>query len=329
MNNKLNKIFVVFMVFALAFTLSGCGQQNTTGKTFIGGTEGLKTSFLPGSPPDRTVDGGQGGFSIVVKAENVGESDIKATEGYVQIWGLDARTYGSSLPDFKKKFSEQSGFGEELRGAVKNFDGTVLNGGVATIELGDLKYGPTIQGDIQQKIWANVCYKYTTKVATQICVKNNVEQALSGNEICTVEGEKSPQNSGAPIHVTSLKESYAGNGKIGLTLQISHVGTGDAFFKDDKLECNDVESNLDRGKVRIKFKDVQVSGRNVPVVCQGVSDGYVRLFKDGSGKETTTLYCTVDVSGSDNVVEVPLDLELGYTYLQHVESDITIRHIAK
>jgi hypothetical protein len=327
--NKLSKAFVVFMIFALAVFVSGCNSKQTVGKTFIGGTEGLKTSFLAGSPPDRTTDGGTGGFTIVVKAENVGESNIDANDGYVQIWGLDASTYGSNLPDFKKTFADQQGFGEELRGAVKNFDGSVLNGGVATIEFGDLKYMPTIQGDIQQKIWANVCYKYTTKVATQICVKNNVEQALSGKEICEVEGEKNPQNSGAPVHVASLKESYAGNGKIGLTLQVSHVGTGDAFFKDDKLECNDVESNLNKGKVRIKFKDVQVSGKNVPVVCQGVTDGYVRLFADGSGKETTTLYCTVDVSGSSNVVEVPLELELGYVYLQHVESDITIRHISK
>ncbi|HEY9705244.1 MAG TPA: hypothetical protein V6C58_22590 [Allocoleopsis sp.] len=321
--NKISKFFVVFMIFALTIFVSGCNSKQTTGKTFIGGTEGLRTSFLPGSPPDRTVDGGQGGFTIVVKAENVGESDVKTQDGYIQIWGLDASTYGSNLPDFKKQFTE------DVRGAQKNFDGSVLNGGVSTIDFGDLKYMPTIQGDLQQKIWANVCYKYTTKVATQICVKNNVEQALSGKEICEVEGEKNPQNSGAPIHVTSLKESYAGSGKIGLTLQITHVGNGDAFFKDDKLECNNVESNLNKGKVRVKFKDVQVSGKSVPVVCQSITDGYARLLLDVSGKETTTLYCTIDVSGSDNVVEVPLELELGYVYLQHVESDITIRHISK
>jgi hypothetical protein len=325
----MNKGLVLIAIIAMTLFLTGCGQQTTTGKTFIGGTEALKTSFLAGSPPDKTTDGGTGGFSIVVKAENSGESDIAAADGYVQIWGLDAGTYGSSIPGFKKTFNDQSGFGEELRGAVKNFDGTVLNGGTATIEFGDLKYTPTIQGDIQQKIWANICYKYSTKVATQVCIKNNVEQALSGKEICQVEGEKNPQNSGAPIQVTSLKESYAGNGKIGLTLTIAHVGKGDNFFKDDKLECNDVESNTDKGKVHVSFKDVQVAGREVPVECQGMSDGYVRLFKDGTGKETTTLYCTVDISGSDNVVEVPLAAELSYVYLQHISQDITIRHISK
>ncbi|MGV8086037.1 MAG: hypothetical protein ACP5N1_00245, partial [Candidatus Woesearchaeota archaeon] len=280
--------------------------------------------------PVMTTDGGSSGFSIVVKLENVGEHTIPAEDGYIQIWGLDAGSYNSDIPDFKKYFNEQQGFGPEIRGAIKNYDGTVLNGGVATVDFGDLKYMPTIQGDMMQTIWANVCYRYTTRTAAQICVKNNIEQGITGKDICIVEGEKNPQNSGGPIQVTSLKESYAGNGKIGITLKIEHSGSGDNFFKDDQLFCNNVESNTDKGKVRIEFSDVLVAGNSVPVVCQGVSDdGYIRLFKDGSNKETTMLYCTIDVSGNNNIVEVPLDLELSYVYLQHVATDITLRHIAQ
>jgi hypothetical protein len=332
----MKQVLVLLTILAMTVFLTGCGDQVTVGKTFIGGTEGLKTSFLPGNPPDKTTDGGTGGFSIVMKLENVGENTIPATEGYVQIWGLDPGTYSSNIPDFKKYFNQQSGFGTDLKGAVKNFDGTVLNGGTATVEFGNLKYLPAIQGDLQQKIWANVCYKYKTRMATQLCVKGTTEQALNNKDICEVEGEKNPQNSGGPISIASLKESYAGNGKMGLTLTLKHVGSGDNFFKDDKLECNDVESNTDRGKVWIGFKPVLVGGQNVPVTCQGMDGtstkngyvgGYVRLFKDGSGKETTTLYCTVDVSSSKTVVEVPLEAQLGYTYLQHITSDLTIRHI--
>jgi hypothetical protein len=316
-------------IIALAIFLTGCSSTTTVGKTFIGGTDGLTSSFLTGSPPDTTTDGGTGGFGIVVKLDNSGENDIKASDGYVQIWGLDGKTYNSNLPDFKKTFNQQSGFGDTLRGAVKNFDGSVLNGGTATVDFGDLKYLPTIQGDLQQKIWANICYKYTTKMAAQLCVKNTAEQALSSTDICTVEGEKNPQNSGAPIQITSLKESYAGNNKMGITLTIAHVGKGDAFFKDDQLNCNDVESNADKGKVHVNFDNIQIAGRSVPVVCQGVDNGYVRLFKDSSGKETTTVYCTVDTTGVSTVVEVPIQAELSYVYLQHISQDITIRHISK
>jgi hypothetical protein len=113
-----------------------------------------------------------------------------------------------------------------------------------------------------------------------------------------------------------------------LTITITHAGKGDAFFKDDRLYCNNVESNNDRSKVKVEFEDVQISGRNVPVVCPSLSDGYIRLFGDG-GRETQTIYCTVDVSGSDNVVQVPLNLKLSYVYLQHIEKSMTIRHISR
>jgi hypothetical protein len=337
MKDALNKLLII-IVLAATIVLSSCSSPQSTGKTFIGGTEALKTEFMAGNPPDTTTDGGTGGFSIVVKMTNVGESSVKAEDGLIQIWGLDSGIYNSNIPEFKKYFRDQTGFGPEIRGAVKNFDGTVLNGGIATIEFPDLKYVPTIQGDLQQKIWANICYKYTTKVAAQVCVKSDVEKAFSDKDICAVEGEKTPQNSGAPVQITSLKESFAGNGKIGLTATITHVGAGDNFFKDDRLECNDVESNNDRGKVWIGFKNLQVAGKSIPVDCGSMNDkstrddfvgGYVRLFADGTGKETTTIYCTIDIGTTSNIVEVPLEAKLGYAYLQHIEKDITIRHISK
>jgi hypothetical protein len=304
------------------------GLSKYSDNLFIGGTEGLRTTFLPGSPPATITDGGSSGFSIVIKAENVGESNILSSDGFVQIWGLDPRVYGNDYvyPDFKKYFYQQEGFGTELRSAELNFDGSVSNGSVAMIDFGDLRYIPTIQGDLRQKVWANTCYKYSTRVSTKICIKNSVD---SGTAICEVEGEKTPQNSGAPIHVTSLKEAYAGNDKIGFTVTIAHVGNGDNFFKDTTLACVDVASNVDAKKVHIKFNDVQISGKTYPVVCYGMTDGYVILYKDGSGKESTILACTIDVSGINTPVETPLTLELSYVYLQHLEQSITITHISK
>ena len=191
----MNRASVLFVILATMVFLVGCTEQGTmTGTSFIGGTTGLETSFLQGSPPDKTTDGGSSGFSIVIRADNIGESDVAPEDGYVQIWGLDAGTYGASqYTDFKQQFQEP------IRGAQKSFDGSIINGGTSTIEFGDLSYLPTIQGDLPQTIYANICYKYSTKVAAQICVKNNAEQALNSKQVCEVEGEKYPQNSGAPI----------------------------------------------------------------------------------------------------------------------------------
>ncbi|MGV8172312.1 MAG: hypothetical protein ACP5OA_06495 [Candidatus Woesearchaeota archaeon] len=322
----MNKGIVLVAILVVTIFLTGCGQttSSTPGKAFLGGTEGLRTTFLTGTPPEKITDGGSSTFNMVVKIDNAGESDVNVNDGYVQVWGLDAGTYrAGAYPDFR------TGFTEPLRGAIKGYDGGVINGDTSTVEFEDLSYLPTIQGDLQQVIWTNICYRYTTKVATQLCIKNNAEQALGGAEICSVEGEKYPQNSGAPIHVTSIKESYAGTNRIGLTLTISHVGNGDAFFRDDSLDCNNVESNNDRGKVRVTFSPISMGGRNdIQVVCPSLTDGYIRLFGDGN-RATQTLYCTIDITGTNNVVQVPLNLELSYVYLQHIEKQMTIRHVSQ
>jgi len=323
----MKKVLALLAILAFTVFLSGCTTQQTVGKTFIGGTEGLRVSFLPGQPPDTITDGGTASFGIALKLENIGESTIAPGDLYVQILGIDSGIFGANNPEFKNANKE------EIRGAVKNFDGSVLNGGVSTIDFGELKYLGTSVGDIQYTPWADVCYKYTTQVASQICVKSNIEQALSSKQICVVEGERSPQNSGAPLQVTSLKESYAGTNKIGITLTISHSGSGDNFFKvsSGAPVCNNVLSNPDAGKVKVTFKPVQIGSKtNIPVVCPTDSEGYVKLYSDNSAKATYSLYCTIDITGiSNNVVEVPLEAELGYVYLQHVTRSITLRHISK
>jgi hypothetical protein len=321
----MKKVLALLAILAMSIFLTGCGETTTAGKTFIGGTEGIRVSFLPGQPPDTITDGGTSSFGIALKLENIGESTVKAGDLYVQILGIDGGIYNSQATDFKNTNKE------DIRGAVKNFDGSVLNGGVSTIDFGELKYLGTSVGDLPQSPWADVCYKYTTQMAAQICVKSNIEQALSSKQICEVEGEKTPQNSGAPLQITSLKESYAGTDKIGLTLTITHSGAGDNFFKDSELKCNNVLSEPNAGKVKVTFKPVQVSGKSVPVICQGIdSEGYVKLYADNSAKATYNLYCTIDITGiSKNVVQVPLEASLSYVYLQHVTKDMTLRHISK
>jgi len=53
-------------------------------------------------------------------------------------------------------------------------------------------------------------------------------------------------------------------------------------------------------------------------------DGNVRLSARAAGRRVQTVYCTVDVSGTDNVLQVPLNIRLSYVYLQHIEKQIVI-----
>jgi len=324
----MKKIAIGIFVIALAIFVVGCGQTNTNGgKAFIGGTVGLTSEFMPGQPPAAVFDGKQSEFAIVVKLENVGESDIAANDGYVSINGLEPGTYGTST--FKKNIDTA------IPGAKKNFDGNTLHGGIVTVEFDKLSYGPVIQGNLEQTVWADVCYKYMTKTTTQLCIKKDPQLLLNDNKICDVEGEKSPQNSGAPIQVTSLKESFAGNGKIGITLMIAHNGNGANFFDDRATICNDVETENTRGKIHVLVKPVTLGGKTVTPQCTGLSEtsgtnqGYIRLFADGSGKAQYPLYCTIDASSTDSIFQVPIDAEFTYKYLQHVETSLEIRHVAQ
>jgi hypothetical protein len=321
---------ILVILVALAVVLSGCGTSNTgTNTAFIGGNTGLKVDFLPGNPPDAIYDANQSAFSIVTKLENVGETTVAAGDAYVRINGLDPGAYGWNGP-FQKSTEE------DILGARKNFDGSVLNGGVSTVEFGGLSYHTTIQGNLEQTIWADVCYKYTTKTTTQLCIKSNPQLLIGDQKICDVEGEKNPQNSGAPIQVTSLKESFAGTGKIGVSMVITHTGTGDAFFDPDAAVCNDIESEPTRGKVYVKVLPVTLGGANIMPRCTGMSgtggqsnQGYVHLYKDGSGKEQFTLYCTIDASSTDSIFQVPIEANITYKYLEHLEKTITIRHVTQ
>ena len=318
---------MTLILAALVLFVAGCANTGNSGSNtaFIGGTEGLRSTFMAGNPPEAVFDASNSNFAIVVKLENIGENTVNVGDGYVKINGLDPGTFGVS--------TLQAPIGVDINGAVKNFDGSTLNGGIATVEFPGLHYIPSIQGNLQQTVWADVCYKYATKATAQLCIKKNAEMLINNKKICDVEGEKNPQNSGAPIQVTSLKENFAGSGKIGVTLVITHKGKGDNFFKDSDTVCDDVESNPNRGKVHVRFNPMRLgSNANVYPVCNGLQeainahDGYVRLFKDSSGAETYSLYCTVDATTQDSVFQIPVDVELTYLYLQHMEQTLNIRH---
>jgi hypothetical protein len=163
-------------------------------------------------------------------------------------------------------------------------------------------------------------------------VKRTADQVLGSRKICDVEGDKLAQNSGAPIQVTSAKENFAGNNRIGVTLVIGHVGRGDNVFKDDAVDgCNDVEMNPDRGKVRVEVMPINIAGTLRIPVCSGLSEreadniGYIRLFNDG-GRQSFSLYCTIDTAGVTSIYQIPFDVLMTYKYLEHLEKPITIRH---
>ena len=82
---------------------------------------------------------------------------------------------------------------------------------------GTMSYLPDLQGTDEMLIRAELCYEYMTKSTTQICLKDQVLDNIYNDKICTLQGEKIPRNSGAPIHVTSVREIPHGKNNVQVT----------------------------------------------------------------------------------------------------------------
>lgn len=303
--------------------LSGCTNTDTNTKTtpYVGGTTGLVMSFITGAPPDDLFDKSQMSFGISVKLENKGESDVKSNEAYVEIIGMNPSDYGKTNGFFKKSLSQ------DLTGVKKNFEGETLNGGITSVEFSDLKYTQDLAGNMETKMRAEVCYNYKTKTTTEVCIKKNLLQSLNDERICDLEGEKSPQNSGGPVHITSLKETPMGENKIQFLLVISHVGDPNGRIYKQSTDCDSSVTNTNKNKVYVKVNS-EINGKKP--TCTGfqdansdASEGYVTLYD----MAPTTLSCTVDVSGVSSIYESPLNIELSYRYSQFIEKSILIKDV--
>lgn len=312
---------------AVMIVLVGCNDEQTIPETtdpYIGGIQGISMEYVNGMPPDYIFDNGGYDFGIGLRLKNVGEHDLNADDAYVEIIGINPSDFGKgSQSDLKQNLPN------DLRASKKNFDGSVLDGGETIVEFTDLKYEPDLKGNTGVKVRANLCYDYTTMTTTKICVKKDLLQDREAEEaICTLSGDKDPQNSGAPIHITSLTENPMGNDKIQVSFVIEHVGThpGAMFFKYTE-DCDTSITNTDRYKVYVEAtSDVngnKPSCNGLEEASDGNSKGFVTLF-DG---EPRTVTCQISTAGVESVYEDLLTINLRYKYMTAIEKPLEIRDV--
>jgi len=313
------------LVLITTLLIVGCSGNNNVEKQtpFIGGSEGLSMRFLPESPPDFVFDDGKGEFGILVELENVGEATIEPSAGYVEIIGINPRDFGLS-----NQSSLLEGINTRLMRSRKNFEGTIIKGDRTVVEFPQLSYERDLFGNTETTIRAELCYDYKTSTSTNVCVKRDVlSTGLDTRKICDVSGEKDPQNSGAPIHITSLKEAPIGDDKIQLIFEIEHVGPVNGQIYKRGTICDDTITNSDRNKIFISVTS-DVDGRYPE--CSGLQDrispheGYVTLY-DGQKHPVT---CTLDLAGVNSIFEEVFTVELDYRYGQFIEKKMTIRDVS-
>ncbi len=328
---KIKTIFAISMILLLILVISGCDEEvsNTSpGDAFLGGQAGLKVEFQKGMPPPEVLDDNKQRFGIAVKLHNIGESDVIANGGYVEIVGINAKQFGKNNQDDLKKEID-----DELKGAKKSLrGGERIDGGQTIVEFSDLKYKPDLPGDNKFNIVADVCYNYKTTSVVNVCVKKDLLKDLSDEKICQVTGDKDVQNSGGPIHITKVSQNPIGDSKIQLLFTIAHVGDPeDSFFKRG-TDCDDSTVNDDRYRVYFKIlSDIDgakpqcnrletASGDNVDR-----SEGYITLYD----REEQPMSCTIDLSGvSSKAFETVLKLEMEYRYLQSLGKELIVKDVS-
>jgi hypothetical protein len=323
---KISQKIAVALVFLIgAILLSGCGggekRVGPSTTPFVGGVTALRMEFVEGAPPEEIFDNGNFPFAINIKIENLGESDVTASDGYVEITGIDPVDFGlSNQAELKKQLPS------DVRGVVKNFEGTVLVGETLIAEFNDLNFMKNIRGNWDgPRIRANLCYNYETEATTIACMKRDMLTNIGQQEICELSGIKPVYNSGAPIQITNVHQTPLGSDKIQLQFEISHVGSANDRFYKTNTECDDRSTNIDKDIVHFEIMD---SAQDVK--CSGLqnaesdSSGFVTLY---NGKPRTII-CSFDVTGVEGMFEKQITAKLGYRYSQFIEKTILVKDVS-
>jgi hypothetical protein len=337
---KLAQALIILSMIGILFgaAANNCDSNtpgNGTNQPFIGGSEGLTMAFQPGTPPDEIFDAGQIPFTIQVMVENVGEYDVLSDEAQVKIVGIEPGMFGTD----EDGSTIESYLPQDLPGAAKLSDGTMVPGDQTVVSFptepddDGFLYQPDLVGTDEIKISAEMCYRYKTKSTTQICIKDQVTDNLNNDKICVINEEKFPQNSGAPIHISALRETPMGQNSVQVTFKIEHVGTG-IFFDPadtvpDKWFCQDSIQNPYENVVRVHVYFSEAGYDAPKIKCSGLekpAEGRVQLFQ-GTPREIS---CTI--KGDTNKKRIYQDLlhiDLEYQYMNYIEKPMIIRDVTK
>ncbi|MBI2549985.1 hypothetical protein HYV83_02285 [Candidatus Woesearchaeota archaeon] len=337
---KKSVISVLFV--ALIVVLAGCsggnkGPVSSSSTPFIGGTEGLTAKFAENSPPPEVTDAQKSTpaatsptptfpFDIVVLLENIGESDVLKGNAIVTISGLSASDFLKSGKNTKGAAVSLIGVNptENLNGVKKDPDGNKIPGGTTDVWFRQLAYQKELQGNNPFPVQADICYTYQTKAQTEMCIRKDLTKSVSG--VCQIATQKQVFNSGAPVHVTTVKESIAGRNKVLLTFNVKSISSGSVFKFTDAVGCERGDFNtIDQVYVDVKtgLSDLKCNGLSEGEQVAGVNGGFTGYLRLSNGEGTFS--CIQPTPEEDSVKKI--DIELTYNYLISRSTSILVKHL--
>ncbi len=225
---------IVFGAVFLLFIAGCAGGETTTGAPttpFLGGAGGLEISFLEGNPPTEVTDDGTFPFQTIIILKNVGEQDVKKDEIKLSLIGFLPSQFGITDPT---KLKDQTLL-EDLSGRKRDADGNIIEPVEAFFTFPDksdstknFNFNDKIAGNNIFVFRADACYKYQTRVKSDVCVLQN-QIDVAADAICKPSEPKAVFSSGSPIKVTSFRQNVAGSNKLQLSFDVEHSGSGEVF----------------------------------------------------------------------------------------------------
>ncbi len=328
----MRKGVLVLVLLAMALVVAGCqgGTPPQSSSTpFIGGSEGLRVSFVANAPPAEILDDKQMNFDIIMRLEIVGEQDVAESSIKTTISGIFPSDFGKAITDLKDvifatkkktdlKLSEADAAKLVLTGVKKGPEGDKISGGIDELTFKDLNYAKLLEGNTQFPIQADVCYKYATRAVGDFCMRSDLTRTEGG--VCQAKGTKPVFSSGAPVQVTSVDESVGGRNKVILKFTI-RAGSVGSFFKPDATGA----PTCSRGDFsKENFIKVTVNSGVAGLTCSGFTGtpptGDVRL-SNGEG----TITCLQDGVNVDALQKVNLQIE--YNHLISASTSLLVKHL--
>lgn len=326
---KINyRMIVILVAITAALFITGCPTPdagNNLAQTYIGGTVGLNAYLIEGMPPPMIHDSGTFPFAVGVALENLGEADVgPGTDNpyvMVRLEGINPEQFQTTDQNVRKVIDMT------LRGARRNFDGSMFPGEITAVSFEPLNYTPDIHGNTQFTIRADICYDYETFSTSTICIKDDVLENIQDASICSLSGEKFPQNSGGPLQITSVVENPMADNKVQVVFVIEHVGIGEFFGREDGEICDFSVRNFNKYYVDVEVEPLSDSGMTISCsrFSGGSNQGRIKLYQGAP----TTVSCTIERTrpSAGRVFQDLLNIRLRYRYGQFIETPIIIQDV--
>ncbi len=328
----MKNILILIVILSIVFLSTACEKEETSNADpYIGGTDALKLEFMEGLPPPEVYDNNMASFGVGVELTNSGEYTVKKEDILLKIVGIK--------PDFIGWDGQSKSTDIDLLKTKKDIGGNIREGTITNVIFDNLIVSDKIVGGINEYPMFRVeaCYKYGTEISVISCINENFFGTRK-NDICDIREENVVYNSGAPIKVTSVKQTPISENQLQFIITIEKKGLEKLYSVTDTTcagekyyESNLVYFNMTDSEFTNEF---QCSGLST-IVGEGVSpqaarssEGYITLYKSSSGQPKAIVNCYVTLEENEkNDYVAPVKINLEYRYEDYIDKPLIVKSI--